>query len=593
MTGGHAEYSERVRKELGAHTSGIRFMLIAIAVISTLIEAVFTAMEIAIGAVSRSRLRAVVEADRAMMESEEDKHEHSPVDSGASRRNAQRHEAARELEPARRRARRLLRLLERPERLTLMFIVVTSLSLWTAATALTWHAFNRGWPLWQLALALVLALFVAEVLPLLLAAHETESVALHGARLAATSLTVLSPLMLLLGGTGHGLARLLGAGPNATARVTQDELRTALAAAEEEGVIESEERAMLEGAMDFRETRVREVMTPRIDMVASPASMSLPEVLQTALREGHSRLPVYEGSPDKIVGIVSTKDLIPHLRRDVNMAPVDANRVLDGNLVANNDLCARDLARPALFVPQDKLIAPTLEDLRRQRTLMAIVIDENGGTAGLVTLEDLLEEIVGEIQDEYDEEEPAMEVVSLPVNGDQSELTVPNETDERSEAVALENGTGQKTRTWPAILCDGGVSVRDAQRFWRRNFNETVVLHNAAGNPVDGALSLAALALQLFGAVPNQEDRVVAGTVVGGNSATNNTATGNNATGGAISSGATSEDAGSDSARPDRPWTVVIQLQIVEMSRARIQKVKLERVTRVTDATLTHRERES
>jgi CBS domain containing-hemolysin-like protein len=355
---------------LGAHSSGIRFMLIAIAVISTLIEAVFTAMEIAIGAVSRSRLRAVVDADRAMMESEEDKHEHSPVDPGASRRNAQRHEAARELEPARRRARRLLRLLERPERLTLMFIIVTSLSLWTAATALTWNAFNQGWPLWQLVLALVLALFVAEVLPLLLAAHQTEIVALHGAKLASMSLTLLSPLMLLLGGTGHGLARLMGAGPNATARVTQDELRTALAAAEEEGVIESEERAMLEGAMDFRETRVREVMTPRIDMVASPASTSLPELLQTALREGHSRLPIYEGTPDTIVGIVSTKDLIPHLRRDVNMAPVDANRVLDGNLVANNDLRARDVARPALFVPQDKRIAPTLQIVTRPVTTL-------------------------------------------------------------------------------------------------------------------------------------------------------------------------------------------------------------------------------
>jgi CBS domain containing-hemolysin-like protein len=280
--------------------------------------------------------------------------------------------------------------------------------LWTAATALSWHAFNQGWPLWELVLALVTALFVAEVLPLLLAAHQTETVALHGARPAEMALFVLSPLMLLLGGIGYGLARLLGAGPNARAQVTEDELRTALAAAEEEGVIESEERAMLEGAMDFRETRVREVMTPRIDMVASPASATLPEVLQTALHEGHSRLPVYEGTPDNIVGIVSTKDLIPHLRRDVNLAPVDANRVLDGNLVANNDLCARDVARPALFVPQDKRIEPTLEDLRRQRTLMAIVMDENGGTAGLVTLEDLLEEIVGEIQDEYDEEEPAM-----------------------------------------------------------------------------------------------------------------------------------------------------------------------------------------
>jgi putative hemolysin len=568
-------------------------MLIAIAVISTLIEAVFTAMEIAIGAVSRSRLRAVVEADRAMMDSEEDEDEHPTVDNGAARRNAHRQDAARELEPARRRARRLLRLLERPERLTLMFIIVTSLSLWTAASALTWHALNQDWSLWQLSLTLVAALFVAEVLPLLVAAHQTESVALHGARLAEMALTALSPLMLLLGGTGHGLARLMGAGPNATARVTQDELRTALAAAEEEGVIESEERAMLEGAMDFRETRVREVMTPRIDMVASPASASLPEVLQTALHEGHSRLPIYEGTPDNIVGIVSTKDLIPHLRRDVNMAPVDANRVLDGNLVANNDLRARDLARPALFVPQDKRIAPTLEDLRRQRTLMAIVMDENGGTAGLVTLEDLLEEIVGEIQDEYDEEEPAMQVVSQPARGETENRSEPAAPDETSvEGATPDNGAEQKVRTAPAILCDGGVSVRDAQRFWRRSFGETVVLHNASGQPVDGALSLAALALQLFGAVPEPGSRVAAGAVAPGSISASNAAVSNAAANHAAPSGAASSTATSatpsdaavvdgarvDGARADGSSTVVIELEVVEMNRARIGKVKLEKV---------------
>ncbi|HEX8236852.1 MAG TPA: CNNM domain-containing protein [Abditibacteriaceae bacterium] len=587
-------------------------MLIAIAVISTLIEAVFTAMEIAIGAVSRSRLRAVVEADRAMVESEEDEDEHSPVDNGALRRNAQRHEAARELEPARRRARRLLRLLERPERLTLMFIIVTSLSLWTAATALTWHSFIHDWPLWQLVLTLVLALFVAEVLPLLLAAHQTESVALHGARLAATALTMLSPLMLLLGGTGHGLARLMGAGPNATAQVTQDELRTALATAEEEGVIESEERAMLEGAMDFRETRVREVMTPRIDMVASPASASLPEVLQTALHEGHSRLPIYEGTPDNIVGIVSTKDLIPHLRRDVNMAPVDANRVLDGNLVANNDLRARDLARPALFVPQDKRIAPTLEDLRRQRTLMAIVMDENGGTAGLVTLEDLLEEIVGEIQDEYDEEEPAMQVVAQPARSEATGRSEPDAADGTpvepvAPSVAPQDGAEQQTVMAPAILCDGGVSVRDAQRFWRRSFNETIVLHNASGEPIDGALSLAALSLQLFGAVPEVGSRVAAGVVAPGamnasNSAANHAAANHAASSGTASSAATSgtpsDAAGADGARVDGAKSdgssmAVVELEVVEMNRSRIEKVKLGKAHRVLDVPLSRKERES
>jgi CBS domain containing-hemolysin-like protein len=408
-------------------------MLIAIAVVCTLCEAVFTAMEIAIGAVSRSRLRAVVEADRSAAHAASETAHANGADPG------------RDLDTARRRARRLLRLLEEPERLTLMFIIVTSLSLWTAASALAWQSFLSDWPVWVLPLTLLLMLFIAEVLPLLLAAHQTESVALHGAKLASVSLTVLSPLMLLLGGLGRGLARLMGAGPDATAQVTEGELRTALAAAEEEGVIESDERAMLEGAMDFRETRVREVMTPRIDMVAAPADASLPFVLDLALREGHTRVPIYENTPDVIVGIVSTKDLIPHLRRRRALSAAMPQTPGGNALLPDDTTLARDVARPVLFVPQDKRIAPTLEDLRRQRTLMAIVIDESGGTAGLVTLEDLLEEIVGEIQDEYDEEEPEMKVLSGP--GHQPEDapektesdTQPAESAEEPTATALCN----------------------------------------------------------------------------------------------------------------------------------------------------------
>jgi CBS domain containing-hemolysin-like protein len=339
-------------------------------------------------------------------------------------------------------------------------------------------------------------------------------------------------------------------------------------------------------------------MTPRIDMVASPASATLPEVLQTALHEGHSRLPVYEGTPDNIVGIVSTKDLIPHLRRDVNLAPVDANRVLDGNLVANNDLRARDVARPALFVPEDKRIEPTLEELRRQRTLMAIVIDETGGTAGLVTLEDLLEEIVGEIQDEYDEEEPAMQVVAEPTRedaADRGESDGQSEPAVRGEDSVAPDAAELKTKTTPAILCDGGVSVRDAQRFWRRSFSETVVLYNAVGEPVDGALSLAALALQLFGAVPEPGSRIAAGAVVSGsmsNAGQNSVAHSDEAgVDGARTENGRADGARPDGAKSDGQASVVIELEIVEMSRARIGKVKLQRVTRVLDTPSSRRER--
>jgi CBS domain containing-hemolysin-like protein len=499
----------------------IRFapMLIALAVFCTLIEAVFTALEVAMGAVSRSRLRAVIEAGLAQ-ENAHDNPENNKRDSQRERRSNDRRSFER--------SRRLLSLLDHPERLNLMFIVVTSLCLWTAASALTWQANREAWPIGAWALSLVVVLFVAEVLPLLVAAHRPESVALGGANLASLALIVLRPLTTLLGGIGYGAARLFGAASDASPQVTEGEIRTALAAAEEEGVIESDERALLEGAMDFRETRVREVMTPRPDMVAVPVSAKVPEILELAMREGHSRLPVYEGTTDRIVGIVSCKDLVPHLRAN--------------SPARSQEITALDVIRPAFFVPEDKRIAPTLDELRHQRTLMAIVVDEHGGTAGLITLEDLLEELVGEIQDEYDEEEPAMRIISGAVENKISS----------NEAATEDVSTDiEAEETTHAILCDGDVTVRDVQRFWRRSFGENIILCDNEG-PADEGASLAALALRLFESVPAPGSRVAAGN---------------------LSSHLESDD---EDGR-------CIDLQIEEMSGARIERIILRRFCESTE----------
>ena len=149
---------------------------------------------------------------------------------------------------------------------------------------------------------------------------------------------------------------------------------------------------MLRGVFEISETVVREVMTPRTEMVAVPVEVSLPRLLEVATVEGHSRIPVYEGTIDTVLGVVLTKDLLRvlHERGGAVDGPFDV----------------RTLLRPAYFVPDTKPVDELLAELRRQAVHMAIVLDEFGGTYGIVTLEDLLEEIVGEINDEFDEVEP-------------------------------------------------------------------------------------------------------------------------------------------------------------------------------------------
>ena len=435
-------------------------MLLALAIICGICEAIFTALEIAFGAVSRARLRALLEdeKERLHQDKRDDKRETA---SGASNENA-RSENMRHSKQEKRLLRALL-LQENPQQLSLLFLTVTTLTLWTAASLLTWLARDNNWADWLLPLALIGLLFIAEVLPLLIAARLPETLVLGGAGLVQLALRVLGPLLSLLHFIGRALARLFGARPEAEPQVTEGELRTALANAEEEGVIEKEERFLLEGAMDFREKLVREVMTPRVDIVGVDADATLYEALEIAMREGHSRLPVWEGSADKIIGIIAIKDLIPHLR----------------HLETVGDKRARDVVRKTYFVPRMQRLSATLEELRRERSLIAIVVDGDGGTAGLVTIEDLLEELVGEIQDEYDAEEPTLRI--------------------------------DETNNGQAVACDAGVSVRDFERFWQRSFGDTARLLEAGGADAEDSISLATLALRLFETVPVPGARTVAG----------------------------------------------------------------------------------
>jgi CBS domain containing-hemolysin-like protein len=173
--------------------------------------------------------------------------------------------------------------------------------------------------------------------------------------------------------------------------VSEEEIRAMAEAGHEEGAIEEEEKELIHSIFEFGDTVVREVMTPQPDVVAIDASRSLDEVMDMVIRHGFSRIPVYRDSLNEIVGIVYAKDVLRETRSGRN------GRTLE------------QLARPAHFVPESKKVSDLLKDMQREKFHVAVVVDEYGSVAGLVTLEDLLEEIVGEIADEYDREEPQVE----------------------------------------------------------------------------------------------------------------------------------------------------------------------------------------
>ena len=164
----------------------------------------------------------------------------------------------------------------------------------------------------------------------------------------------------------------------------EEEMLRLIELEDDEGVIEEDERKMIRGVFGLEETAVREIMTPRIDIVALDADASTRDVLRLTAERGLSRIPVYEGNLDNIIGVVYIKDLIRYLSAGSELPPL------------------REVARRPFFVPDSKRIDDLLADMRRQRVHLAIVVDEYGGTAGLATIEDMLEEIVGEIEDEHD-----------------------------------------------------------------------------------------------------------------------------------------------------------------------------------------------
>ncbi len=241
---------------------------------------------------------------------------------------------------------------------------------------------------------ILLALFtivVAELVPKTLALAHTDRYALVLSAPVDLLGRLLAPLVALLTWLTRVIASGFGADVAKRAQqISTEELKLIVERGGEEGILEAEEEQMISAVIELGDRRLHEVMVPRTEMSALPISSTLDEALDVFISEGHSRLPVYKGTVDEIVGVLYAKDLLPFLKASGQPRKPDWRKLL----------------RPPLFVPESMSIDDLLHKLQGRRVHLAIVLDEYGGTAGMVTIEDLLEEIVGEIQDEYDVEEP-------------------------------------------------------------------------------------------------------------------------------------------------------------------------------------------
>jgi len=295
----------------------------------------------------------------------------------------------------RRGARPLVRLVERPERFLnpiLLLVLVCQLVSATLVGVLAEQWFGPIGVLIGTLFEIVVIFVVFEAVPKNWAVHNPESAALFSAPLVAA--LVRFPPVRAASRVLIGLANLLiGHRPGGASahNVTESELLAMADVAHAEDVIETQERAFIHSVIDFGDTIVREVMVPRPDMVTVEASTSVSDALRQALEVGYSRMPVYRENVDDVIGIAYAKDLMRAEHDERNDEPLG------------------DHVRPAHFVPETKRVTSMLREMQDRKFHLAVVVDEYGGTVGLVTLEDLIEELVGEIVDEFDVEEPAVE----------------------------------------------------------------------------------------------------------------------------------------------------------------------------------------
>lgn len=294
------------------------------------------------------------------------------------------------------RAERVLRITDDSGKMLSAILIgnnIVNLSASSIATSLAirlWGSMGAGIATGVLTL---LILLFGEISPKTLATIHSERIALSYSGAVEMFMKVMTPVIYIINKLSTGFLTLLRVDPNAgTQQMTEEELRTIVDVSKESGVIESEEHTMINNVFDFGDAQAKEVMVPRIDMTFANIESTYDELIEIFQEDKFTRLPIYEDTTDNVVGILNMKDLLLYKDKE--------------------HFSIRDIMREPYFTYEHKNTAELFFEMRQSSISLAIVLDEYGATAGLITLEDLLEEIVGEIRDEYDtdEEDPIIQL---------------------------------------------------------------------------------------------------------------------------------------------------------------------------------------
>lgn len=263
---------------------------------------------------------------------------------------------------------------------------IVNLTASSLATTLTADVFGSQFIAYATGLLTLLILIFGEVTPKTLATIYADKISLSYAPVISFLMWILTPLIWIVNKLSMIVLAMLRVNPNDKgASITENELRTIVEVSHEEGVIETEEKQMINNVFDFGDSQARDVMIPRIDMTFADIDSTYQEIIDIFRSEKYTRLPVYEGTTDNVVGIINVKDLLLYDSHD--------------------EFDVRDILREPYYAYEFKKTSELMEELKKTSNNITIVLDEYGSTVGMITLEDLLEEIVGEIRDEYDEDE--------------------------------------------------------------------------------------------------------------------------------------------------------------------------------------------